>query len=293
MMPKNIFTTHLCTILVAILALFAAQTVAANGELGDGICDELEANLFQCFEDAGYVVEILPCNGQFPCLESGNSVFNYRITEVGTKKIQFINLLLPAMSDLEILSSTPARRKLFRDGRGDKISKFGRGLTFYNTLRLWKHNYHKKKGDISLTLRGDIPALHNAMGLIISLDWRKWAIGEILLPGGLPAENEQVLGKTFFKGVDFDWNLIFNAAGLSVDVECPNDDCTITTLQLGDIEFSSNGNGEEPAAIKSSSETPSNGFLDSLPFDQPFVAGDSPGCTYVRTRSGGVKRMCP
>jgi hypothetical protein len=275
-MPKKIHITFLFTVLIAIVALFAAtQPAAANGSLGDGNCDSSEAALFQCFENAGYVVEILPCNGQFPCIitPSGDSDFRYRITEIGSDLIRYINLLIPAAPELEILSSTPPNRMLFTAPQGDKTSKFGRGLTLYNTVRLDK--YDGRSGDISLTLRGRVPAVHNAMGLIAhSSDYRRWGTGEILVPGGLPQENEPVSAGTLFSGAEFDWRLLYDAAGNSNDAECvPTEDCTVTTLLVNQIPFGV-------------------GLLDSLPIDEPFVASSSPGCTYVRTRSGGVKKIC-
>jgi len=273
-MPKKISITSLFTVGIAIVALFAAtQAVAANGFLGDGDCDPSEAALFQCFQSAGYVVEILPCNGAFPCIVSDNSVFNYRITEKGSEKIKYINLLISAAQELKILSSTPAKRMLFTGGQGDKTSKFGRGLILYNTVRLDKYN--GRGGDISLTLQGKIPVSHNAMGLIPNSDWKQWGIGEILLPGGPPpenAENEPIASETLFKGAEFDWRLLYDAGGNSIDAEC-DFPCWVETLLVNEIPFGA-------------------GLLDSLPFDEPFVVGNSPGCTYVRTRSGGVKKLC-
>jgi hypothetical protein len=278
-MPKKISITFLFTVVIAIAALFAATVaVAANGvpDLGDGVCDPSEEELFQCFESAGYVVEILQINGEFPQIIAGNSVFNYRITEKGSEFIKYINLLIPAAQDLEILSSTPPQRMLFTGAQGDKSSKFGRGLTLYNTVRLDKYN--GKSGDISLTLRDKVPVIHNAMGLIPNSNPSSWGKGEILLPGGLPqenADNEPIASEKLFKGAEFDWKLIYDEGGNSFDVECvPRGACMVETLLVNKIPF---GTG---------------GLLNSLPIDEPFVASDSPGCTYVRTRSGGVKKLC-
>lgn len=189
-----------CAVVIAIVALFAAtQAVADNGdpcapsELGDGICCPSEAQDFQCFEDAGYVVEISPCDGQFPCTVSGNSVFEYRITKKGSKTIKDVDLLLSVCTPtLEIVEYSTPKWILFTNGEGDSQYKFGRGLTRDNTGRFG--NYKAGSGTISLTISGAALAEPKAMGLMITADWRQWGLGEILAPTcpstAVPQQNE-------------------------------------------------------------------------------------------------------
>jgi hypothetical protein len=270
-------------VVIAIAALFAGtQAVAANGDpvLGDGACDPSESTQFQCFESSGYVVEILPDGeGAFPHIDGSNSVFVYQITEKGSRLIKYINFLIPAAQGLAIQSSTPPVWVLFTGAKGDKSSHFGTGLTLYDTVRL--DNYDGKTGVISITLQGkNVPAFHNAMGLIPNSDPRQWAKGEILLPGSPPEENaanEPTSSEKLFLGNEFKWKLLYDEGGNSFDAVCdPIEACTVRTLLVNKISWGVNG-----------------GFLDSLPIDEPFVASSSPGCTYVRTRSGAVKVLCP
>jgi hypothetical protein len=177
MMLRIISKALLCTAVIAIVALFAATQAVAEDPLGDGTCDQqLEAPKFHCFEDAGYVVEILE---PFPEIVNGYSVFRYLISAEGTLEIDYINLLISAGVVPE--STTPTDFKLFTDAQGDVQSKFGKGLTLDNTIR-W-HKYDAMGGEITLTVNGIVGVSNKAMGLITSTDYRKWAIGEILGPG--------------------------------------------------------------------------------------------------------------
>lgn len=112
-MPRRISITLLFTVLFAVVALFAA-TQAGAFSAPDGKCPEVEATNFECFVDevAGYVVEIVPCfdDGRlvFPCPRSGNTRFEYKITAIGTKKIDYINLLTSVCTpELVIVSTSP------------------------------------------------------------------------------------------------------------------------------------------------------------------------------------------
>ncbi len=95
----------------------------------------------------------------------------------------------------------------------------------------------------------------------------------------IPVENEPVSAEKVFKSVSpakviLEWKLLFDDAGNSFDAECITElDCSVSTVPLNEIGFS-------------------GGILNSLPIDDPLVTGENPRCVYVRTRSGGVKKVC-
>jgi hypothetical protein len=89
-----------------------------------------------------------------------------------------------------------------------------------------------------------------------------------------PEPNEPVVDRKRFKTAEVEFDLLFDAKGNSFDVDCvPPGGCTITTLQLKELTLDGK-------------------TLDFAPFDKPWGATQSPGCVYVRTRSGGVKKVC-
>jgi hypothetical protein len=92
----------------------------------------------------------------------------------------------------------------------------------------------------------------------------------------LPEPNQAVINETKYVTPFVTFFLTYDENGLSKDVRCDN--CTIRTLSsIGDLMFG----------------TGSGGTLVDFPYDTPVSASASPDCTYVRTRSGGVKQICP
>jgi hypothetical protein len=142
------------------------------------------------------------------------------------------------------------------------------------TLKLRFTYQNKQDGKISITTDTSNIGI-NTFGIRTRRDFYVAAIGGPACTGTvIPVKNEPVSAETVFIGAEFKWKLLYDAAGNSNDAKCvPEEDCEVTTLAVDEIRFG-------------------DGFLDSLPIDEPFVAGSSPGCTYVRTRSGGVKRLC-
>jgi len=90
--------------------------------------------------------------------------------------------------------------------------------------------------------------------------------------------SEPRLGETYIEqGGNLNYSILYNEAGDSKDVDCPT--CTYkTTLQMEEL-FLYIGNAPE-------------GRVTWMPFDTPITTHDSPGCVYVRTRSGAVKKVC-
>ena len=91
-----------------------------------------------------------------------------------------------------------------------------------------------------------------------------------------PEPDQPVVNKKRFKTDFVEFNLLFDAKGNSFDVECVSASCGVTTLQLDDPQLKIDGK-----------------TLRFAPYNKPWGGSQSPGCVYVRTRSGGVKRVCP
>ena len=89
-----------------------------------------------------------------------------------------------------------------------------------------------------------------------------------------PEPFQPVPDNTLFENVPTPFVLLFDANGNSEGVECLGP-CTIKTLELTDPELKVEGL-----------------TLRYVSYDAPFTIEQSPICTYVRTRSGGVKKIC-
>ena len=191
MMLKRTPIILFSTLMVAMVMLFAADQARAFNS-PDGSCTDQEKANFECFQSAGYLVEIVPDGlGNFPKIEGTKSIFTYKITKINaTKKITLVDLLIPndCTPKLVISTSSPTG-KLFTDGIGGPITGFGRSLTLDDT---WWWNYYGWPpvggAQFTLTLEGNnVGAEHNAMMMgtetILPYQWGK---GEILAPGCRP-----------------------------------------------------------------------------------------------------------
>ena len=249
-MPKKIYTSSIIALMIALLIQFAAPWAMATGgdpcaspELGDGVCCPTEAANAQCFADAGYVVEVLPCeqDGQmlFPCpLASGDTRFDYIITELyrHIPRIRDISLLITACNpEIEVLAWSTPKFFLYKEGQGDKSSKFGRGLSLDHTGTLGRFN--KRSGTFSVTVKGRVTPVANDMGLIRSSDWRKWTLGKILCPGCGGAPLPQIVASTSIQTIreGSDWCTVRITAGPEgnfyerVDGTCEDGDIRFVT----------------------------------------------------------------
>lgn len=104
----------------------------------------------------------------------------------------------------------------------------------------------------------------------------------VLRPIEEPAPAEPLVTRQLINA-EADFFLLYNLKGDSFDVVCAKlvdgewvpapGACTITTFALEDLTFD-------------------GGTLEFAPFNKPWGASESPGCSYVRTRSGSVKKVC-
>lgn len=92
-----------------------------------------------------------------------------------------------------------------------------------------------------------------------------------------PELGQAVIQKKTFVTPFVTFRLVYDSNGLSEGIEC--DSCTVETVSsIGNLRFGERG---------------SPGVVVDFPYDTPVSASASPDCTYVRTRSGGVNKICP
>jgi hypothetical protein len=142
----------------------------------------------ECFENNGYVVEIIPDgSGNFPQINNGNSVFKYMVTNIGGKLVSKADILVPICqpvnfndpTNLKVISSSPSGTFYgppnYSVGFGDPNTGFGLGLT---TVSTWVWN--GAVGTLSITLAGKVLASPNAM--LLNRGTANYAYGQILAP---------------------------------------------------------------------------------------------------------------
>lgn len=142
----------------------------------------------ECFENNGYVVEIIPDgSGNFPRIVNGDSVFEYSVINVGGKSVTKADILLPICqpvnfndpTNLKVISSSPSGTlygpPAYLPGFGDPTTGFGLGLS---TVSTWVWN--GAVGTLSITLAGKVLASRNA--LLLNRGTANYAYGQILAP---------------------------------------------------------------------------------------------------------------
>jgi len=145
------------------------------------------ALLFTASQAGAFSVEVVPCkdNGElkFPCYDAETDTTEFRYQITANKKVEYFDLLVPTACPQgedppAILYSTPGG-KLYKDGKGSK-KKFGKGLSSNDVYSV---RYYKKNGTVSLFVKGNGTAEINDLALVMSSDYRKWALMQEQLPG--------------------------------------------------------------------------------------------------------------
>jgi len=288
MMLKRTSIILLSTFVVAMVMLFAAHQAGAFSQ-PDGICTDTEKKNFECFQSAGYLVEIVPdASGNFPKIDASyNSVFTYKITKVdATKKITLVDLLIPnnCATKLAIPNSFPGG-KLFTDATGGPITNFGQGLTLDDT---WWWNYSGWGNVISLTIAGNnVGVEHNAMLLgTLTIFPHQWGKGEILAPGCRP------LGAGVLSSAECINLYQSDTENLSMNVGRALDSCIIENEVV--FYYSSNCTGDP---IYPTFSEPAEGFVyksgtqGGCP-EMVKVRKASPACVELTLKSGRKTTVC-
>ena len=262
-MPNKISTTHLVAVLFATFLLISAIPLGA-----EETCPPTTGK-------AGpFTITLV---GGAPTADGDNWVWTYEFTAFRPGMLCYIQkwlLTFPVCcgDDIEIVApafvhiTPPCKSALFGRKWPMVCDDF--------TLKLPFTKKNKKNGIVSITTTTNNIGI-NTVGIKTVNNFFVAAIAGPACAGVvIPTENEPVASRTLFVGADFNWELLYDSLGNSFDANCvPESACLKATLTVEEISVG-------------------NGIFKSLPVDKAIVTGDSPGCTYVMTRSGGVKRLC-
>jgi hypothetical protein len=290
-MPKRIPITLLLTVGVAIVALLTATNVWAAA------CTSTEENNYECSDDNGkFEVRIIPPFPNIkPCSDysdpvacsAGNpsgkySEYQYQITNLTTPGASHFNLIIEKPFEQKILGGF-----LDCDGSGDASTclRFAHGLTWncvYKESSLSgnvMNFYINVKGENSSAPSDWYIKAGNDPDCTDSVTPDGWGIIQApSLPCAAAIEPGQPVTKSeSFATPWVTFDILFDADGKSFDVVPTCGGCSVVTVSnLGDLRFGDTA-----------------GTVTWFPYDTPVSASASPDCTYVRTRSGAVKKICP
>jgi len=278
-MPKKIFIILTFTIGVAIVALLSATVTTAQ------TCPEPSAS---CQTPDGWTITLVDIDevpiGGGDC--AGQWKYTYEVCKPGTggntgvpcesKGLSHVNLAIPDCCPNEIILNRVGNDSLqtYDVGEGDPTTNFELGDLFVYVAKftLQKSADHKW----SFCANTGVTA-----GKSVQLKIKNALEGcKILTPACPPPPDQPRFNARRIKHGEVEFDILFDLAGDSYAVDCvfpPS--CEVTDVDLGDLR------------INVVTETPAT--VIHLPFEKPFQGTASPGCTYVRTRSGGVKKVCP
>ena len=276
-MPKRISKTLLFIAMIAIVALFAATEVMA-----DFGC---EAETY-CYTQNEWKITLTGPGSLEDCDSTDNTVncYGYKFTIEGPpprysrKGLDHIYWFKPDCCYNKIdmfqtgVTGDP-EHYCFPVGAGETTMKYGQGNFQASTCKFTANTSEtewpfrastNKTGEISVCLKV------------------KSAMECCAIRGPVCGDGYQPLSgsKTFTQG-EVTFAITYDLAGNSNGVDClAPATCTVQTIPLNQLR------------VKKYNET-REGTVMYWPYDTPFQATASPGCTYVRTRSGGVKYVCP
>jgi hypothetical protein len=273
-MPQKISIIPLCAILVVIIALFATVPARAQGE---ETCPPTTG------QAGPYTIKLVDGS---PTPSGDGWVWEYEITANRAYKINKIREVLLTYPDCcgeDINILEPIDPNIYLPCKSALPIRRWPMVCDDFTLKLPFTHQNKQDRKISITTDTNNIGI-NTVGIRTYWKFYVAAIAGPACAGVLiPVENEPVSTEKVFRsvspaGVVLEWKLLFDSAGNSFDAACITEEpyCLVSTVPLNEIEFS-------------------GGILNSLPVDDPLVTGENPRCVYVRTRSGGVKKIgdCP
>jgi len=291
-MLKRISITFGIAVAVALVALFASTTIWAA-------CTATEESSYECSDDNGkFEVRIIPPFPNIkPCSDYSDPVacaannpsgkyseYNYQITNLTTPGASHFDLIIEKPFEDKILGTS-----LDCDGSGDRSTclYFAHGLT-WNCLYK-SQSLSGNVMNVTVNVKGENRSAPSDWYIKAGKD--PDCCGDDVTPDGwgiiqAPATpcaqiepNQPLAGGTTITQSGYTFNILYDANGQSYDVECPpGGSCSVNTVNIEDLRLYVDG---DPIAT-----------VTWLPYDTPLQSAASPGCTYVRTRSGAVKQIC-
>jgi len=188
-MLKRTFRFMSVAVVFSLVLLFLATSAVAQIGRCDATLDAPRIQKGECFNNNGYVVEVIKDgSGNFPVINNdSNSVFAYKVTNVGGKSVSKADILVPICQpvnfndplNLKIIASSPAGTFYappdYPAGFGDPNTGFGLGMA---TVSTWVWN--GAVGTLSITLQGKVLPSPNA--LLLNRGTANYAYGQILAP---------------------------------------------------------------------------------------------------------------
>jgi len=276
-MPKRMSKTNILSMAIAIVALFAATEVVA-GPCGSGE----NTAAYECTDgvQGNYTVRIVqPFPKIAPCPDNPAEKCTTYTWSISPAGLSHFNLIVERPFLGKIVA--PAGGQLDCDGSGDT----SQGADNYAKFLTW--NCFLKFNNTaapSVTLRGEFADA--------ATDWfvkqtsnsaygdygitRGPALPCVQVEPNQPLDNSRIIEHS---GITFEIKYD-PVTGQSNDVVCvpPVGSCTVENVNLENLRIHIDGDDEA--------------IMTWAPFDDPFGTFLNPTCTYVRTRSGGVKKVC-
>lgn len=274
-MPKRISITLIFSVAIAIVVLFAATEVVAEPcgsgentadyECTDGVQGNYTVRMVQPFPE----IAVCPDN-------QGEKCTTYR-WNIWPAAPSHFNLIVERPFLGKIVASASNGGPLDCTGSGDP----SQGADNYAKFLTW--NCFLKFNSTAnpyVTLRGEFAdaatdwfvkqtssSLNGDYGIT-----RGPSLSCVQIEPGQPITRAES-----FTTPSVTFDILFDEDGKSFDVVPTCTGCTVVTVStIGDLRFGD-----------------AAGTVTWFPFDIPVSAKTNPTCTYVRTRSGGVKKVCP
>ena len=271
-MAKRISITLLFTVVIAIVALFAAAEVEAE------YTGSFDAIGYTWFIHLGCRVEIsIPFPEVIDCATGKCSKYTYMVTCPTSHSDILIRRDMASKIVQAECDGYPCTWETKCDGTGESSTGFGKYL-IWNVVGKWNYGWSDSNSHtLSLILTGDDLGRDPTDFLIKHGQVLKFGPIQGPAPSCVQVDPNQPLStESYIQVGPVTLQVLYNAAGESYDVTC--EDCTIEEIELSELKLEYSGQ---------------EGTVIWIPFDEPIGAEASPGCYYYRTRTGKLKKICP
>jgi len=273
-MPRRIARTLLFIAMVTFIAVFAVTEVMAQ------TCPEPSES---CSTPDGWTISLVDGPRSDGLCSEGSYLYTYQVCMPGTggdgqpgcdtKGLGHVNMALPDCCPNKIDLGQVGQDTLqeYPVGDGDPTTYFERGDQF---VKVAKFTLNKADALWSFCAGTDVT---DSTSVCLKVK-NELTCCKILAPACLPPPNQPNFSAQTFTQSGYTFRILYDSAGRSYDVECLEGSCTVESVNIKNIKLYLK---DEPIAT-----------VTWLPYDTPVQSAASPGCTYVRTRSGAVKQIC-